>query len=153
HACAFQRAYERCAGSHRAITTDAKQRHGEKAMLLLFPTAPLRSALRLVAPVLVASMSAAHGAEFKPQVAVVAFGLNGDQSVFESEATKAAKVAADRFGSSSVTVRVNTKSREEANSETVSATLKSTAETLHAENDVLFVILTSHGDQAGLEVK
>jgi tetratricopeptide (TPR) repeat protein len=122
-------------------------------MLHLFPTAPVRSALRLAAPFILASMPAAHGAEFKPQVAVVAFGLNGDQSVFESEATKAAKIAADRFDSRSVTVRANTKRREDANVETVPATLKSAAEALHAENDVLFVILTSHGDQAGLEVK
>jgi tetratricopeptide (TPR) repeat protein len=122
-------------------------------MLPLFSTAPARPALRLAVPVLLAFLPAAHAAEFKTQVAVVAFGLNGDQSVFESEATKAAKIAADRFGTSSVTVRANTKHREEANLETVSATLKSAAEGLHAENDVLFVILTSHGDQAGLEVK
>jgi tetratricopeptide (TPR) repeat protein len=122
-------------------------------MLPLFPAAPVRSALHLAIPLLLASLAAARGGEFKTQVAVVAFGLNGDQSVFESEATKAAKIAADRFGSSSVTVRANTKQREEANVETVSATLKSVAEALRTEKDVLFVILTSHGDQAGLEVK
>jgi tetratricopeptide (TPR) repeat protein len=122
-------------------------------MLSLFPAAPVRSVLCLAAPFLLASPPAAQGAEFKAQVAVVAFGLNGDQSVFESEATKAAKITAERFDSNLVTVRANTKHREEANSETVSATLKSAAEALHNENDVLFVILTSHGDQAGLEVK
>jgi tetratricopeptide (TPR) repeat protein len=122
-------------------------------MLPLFPTASAGLALRLAVPFLLDSLAAAHGAEFRPQVAVVAFGLNGDQSVFESEATKAAKIVADRFGSGSVTVRANTKRREDANLETISATLKSAAEALHAGNDVLFVLLTSHGDQAGLEVK
>jgi tetratricopeptide (TPR) repeat protein len=96
---------------------------------------------------------AALGAESKPKVAVVAFGLDGDQSVFESEATKAAKIAADRFGSSSIAVHANTKSREDANAEKVVAALQAAAEGLDAEKDVLFVILTSHGSQAGLEVK
>src|SRR5262249_32870500 len=42
--------------------------------------------------------TASHGAESKPKVAVVAFGLYGDQSVFESEAKGAARIVADRFG-------------------------------------------------------
>jgi hypothetical protein len=54
-------------------------------------------------------------AEFKPKVAVAAFRLYGDQSVFESEATRAAKSLLTSFGSSSVTVRANTKSGDDAN--------------------------------------
>jgi tetratricopeptide (TPR) repeat protein len=122
-------------------------------MRSLFPTAAVRRASCLAAPFLVASLASVQGAPSKPNVVVVAFGLNGDQSVFESEATKAAKIAADRFGSRSVTVRANTKHREDANTEAVAAALKSVAAGLDADNDVLFVILTSHGDQAGLEVK
>jgi tetratricopeptide (TPR) repeat protein len=116
-------------------------------------TVPIRSACRLAAPLLLAFMPAAYGGEIKPKVAVAAFGLDGDQSVFESEAAKAAKIVAERFGSSSVTVRSNTKHREDANAETVASTLQSVAKAMDAGHDVLFVILTSHGSQAGLEVK
>ena len=107
----------------------------------------------LVAPLLLASLPSAQGAEIKPKVTVAAFGLNGDQGVFESEARRAAAVAADRFGSSSAIVRSNTKQREEANAETIAATLQSASKAMDAENDVLFLILTSHGTQDGLEVK
>jgi tetratricopeptide (TPR) repeat protein len=122
-------------------------------MRSLFQTAPVRSALCLAAPFLLASLPAADGAEVKTKVAIVAFGLNGDQSVFESEAKKAAKIAADGFGSSSVTVHANTKRSGDVNAATVATALKSAAESLDPEHDVLFVILTSHGDQSGLEVK
>jgi tetratricopeptide (TPR) repeat protein len=125
----------------------------EKSMRPSWSTAPLRSACRLAAPLLLTFLPAAHGGEIKPKIAVAAFGLDGDQSVFESEATKAAKIVAERFGSSSVTVRSNTKHREDANAETVASTLQSVAGTMDANNDVLFVILTSHGSQAGIEVK
>lgn len=122
---------------------------------------PVRSAFYLAAPLVLACLPAAYGAgsqpeagpDSKPKVVIAAFGLDGDQSVFESEATKAAKIVADRFGSTSVTVKSNTKKLDEANDETVAATLKSLAEKMDADHDVLFVILTSHGDQAGLEVK
>ncbi len=119
---------------------------------------PVRSVLSLAAPLLLTLLPVSHAAEskpneFKPKVAIAAFGLDGDQSVFESEATRAAKIAADRFGSTSVTVKYNTKSREDANGDTIAAALKSAASTLDPDTGVLFVILTSHGDQSGLEVK
>lgn len=107
----------------------------------------------LAALLLLPSSPAAHGAEFKPNVTIAAFGLNGGQSVFESEATRAAAIVANRFGSSSVIVRSNTKRREEANVETIAATLESASKTMDVENDVLFLILTSHGTEDGLEVK
>ncbi len=107
----------------------------------------------LAALLLLPSLPAAHGAEFKPKVTIAAFGLNGDQSVFESEATRAAAIMANRFASNSVIVRSNTKRREDANVETIAATLESASKSMDAENDVLFLILTSHGTQDGLEVK
>ena len=100
-----------------------------------------------------APASASQGAEVKPKVAVVAFGLYGDQSVFESEAKGAAQIVADRFGGGPVIVRANTKSREDATSATVAATLQSAAKAMDVQNDILFVILTSHGSKAGLAVK
>jgi tetratricopeptide (TPR) repeat protein len=96
---------------------------------------------------------ASQGAEFKAKIAVAAFGLYGDQSVFESEAKGAARIVADRFGASSVIVHANTKSREDATSETVAATLQSAAKTMDVQNDILFLILTSHGSRFGVAVK
>src|SRR5258708_18954302 len=52
-----------------------------------------------------ASMSAAEN----PNVTVLAFGLFGAQSVFESEAKGAASIVAQRLGANSVIVRANTK--------------------------------------------
>ena len=97
--------------------------------------------------------SASVATEFKPKVTVAAFGLYGDQSVFESEAKGAARIVADRFGGSSVIVHANTKSREDANFEMIEATLQSASKAMDVQNDILFLILTSHGAQAGLEVK
>ncbi|MBO0751445.1 MAG: tetratricopeptide repeat protein [Bradyrhizobiaceae bacterium] len=114
---------------------------------------PMCSALCVAIPLCLAGLPACHAEEYKSKVAVAAFGLNGDQSVFESEATRAAKIVADRYASSSVTVHSNTRHREEANADTVAATLQSLSRDMQGEYDVLFVILTSHGSQAGLEVK
>jgi tetratricopeptide (TPR) repeat protein len=114
---------------------------------------PILRASWLFALLFLAFSSALHGAEVKPKVAVVAFGLYGDQSVFESEAKGAARIVADRFGGSPVIVRANTKSRADANFETVSATLRSAAKQMDVHNDILFLILTSHGSRAGLAVQ
>jgi len=107
----------------------------------------------LAASVLFALTFASNSAEFKPKVVVAAFGLYGDQGVFESEANSAARIVADRFGSSSVIVRANTKHRDDANLETVAAALQSASKAMDVDNDILLLILTSHGAQAGLEVK
>jgi tetratricopeptide (TPR) repeat protein len=119
----------------------------------IFPSAPIRPASCLAVPLLMAALAAAHGADARPKVAVAAFGLYGDQGVFESEATRAANIVADRFGGGPVSIHANTRSREDANAETIAAALQSVSRTMDADNDVLFVILTSHGSRAGLEVK
>jgi hypothetical protein len=95
----------------------------------------------------------ARAAEGGAKVAVVAFGLFGDQSVFESEANGAAKIMADRFGGAPVIVRSNTKSRTEATPESLTVALDSAAHEIDADNDILMLILTSHGSRAGLVVK
>jgi tetratricopeptide (TPR) repeat protein len=89
----------------------------------------------------------------RPAVTVLSFGLFGDQSVFESEAKGAARIVASRFGGGSVVVRFNSKKSEDATPETLAATLQSAAKTMDADNDILFLILTSHGSRAGLAVK
>ncbi len=94
-----------------------------------------------------------RGAEPKAAVRIVAFGLFGDESVFESEAKGAAQILASHFGEGPAVVRANTKTREEATPETLAATLQSVATTMNLDNDILFLILTSHGSRAGIAVK
>jgi tetratricopeptide (TPR) repeat protein len=114
---------------------------------------PVLRASWLLALLFFAFAPTSYGAEFKPKITIVAFGLYGDQSVFESEAKGAARIVADRFGGGPVIVHANTKSREDATFETVAATLQSAAKAMDVQNDILFLILTSHGSRAGLAVK
>src|SRR5262249_1773713 len=67
----------------------------------------MRQASWLFAVLFFALSSASYGVELKPKVTIAAFGLYGDQSVFESEAKGAARIVADRFGGSPVIVRAN----------------------------------------------
>jgi hypothetical protein len=99
------------------------------------------------------SASPAHAVEDSRKVSVVSFGLFGDQSVFRSEATGAAKIVADRFGHGPVDVQYNSKKGGNATIETLAVSLQTAAKTMDAENDVLFLILTTHGAPAGLAVK
>jgi len=97
--------------------------------------------------------SVAPAATAGPKVTVVSFGLFGDQGVFEREARGAARIVADRFGAGAVIVRANTRSRADATVETLAVALQATAAGMDAENDILVLILTSHGSRAGLAVK
>ncbi len=92
-------------------------------------------------------------AENARKVSVVSFGLFGDQSVFRSEATGAAKIIADRFGGGPVDVQYNSKKGGKATIETLATSLQTAAKGMDAENDVLFLILTTHGSPAGVAVK
>jgi hypothetical protein len=94
-------------------------------------------------------ISAAHAAEDLRKMAVVSFGLFGDQGVFRSEATGAAQIVESRFGGTPVVVKFNTKTGGGATVETLAATLQATARKMHGDSDVLFLILTSHGSLPG----
>jgi hypothetical protein len=96
--------------------------------------------------------SAARTAEPNPKVTVVSFGLFGDQSVFESEAKGAARIVVDRFHAAPAIVHFNTKRGGDATAETLYATLQSAAKEMDAKNDILLLILTTHGSPAGLAV-
>jgi hypothetical protein len=120
--------------------------------------APSVDACRLLAAALLALLVfipafAASSTEPHTRLAVVAFGLFGDQSVFESEAKGAARIVADRFGGNPVIVRANSRNRTEATVATLAAALDAAAKGLDAKNDILALILTSHGSRAGLVVK
>ncbi|KRR24673.1 peptidase C13, legumain asparaginyl peptidase [Bradyrhizobium lablabi] len=84
---------------------------------------------------------------------MVSFGLFGDQGVFRSEATGAAQVVAGRFGGGPIRVQYNSKKGGAATIEGLATSLQAAANGMDAENDILLLILTSHGSQAGLAVK
>ncbi|WP_245320348.1 C13 family peptidase [Bradyrhizobium lablabi] len=112
------------------------------------------SALLVALVVTVApSVSLVHAAEDARRVSVVSFGLFGDQGVFRSEATGAAQVVAGRFGGGPIRVQYNSKKGGAATIEGLATSLQAAANGMDAENDILLLILTSHGSQAGLAVK
>jgi peptidase C13-like protein len=95
------------------------------------------------------SMSAAEN----PNVTILAFGLFGAQSVFESEAKGAASIVAQRLEANSVIVRANTKTRTDVTVASIADALQAAGERMDRDNDVLLLILTSHGSQAGVAVQ
>jgi hypothetical protein len=110
---------------------------------------------RFSAAVAFAALTCVAGARAAPppKVDVVAFGLWGDQSVFASEAEGAARIVARQYGhGGKVVVRVNTAKRGDATEDNLRATLTSLGATMDPERDILFLILTSHGDDKGVAV-
>jgi hypothetical protein len=99
------------------------------------------------------SVSGALSGEANPNVAVLAFGLFGAQSVFQSEATGAASIIAQRLGANPVIVRANTKTRGDVTVASIGRALAAAGQSMDRENDVMVVILTSHGSQAGIAVQ
>jgi Peptidase C13 family len=106
----------------------------------------------VVAPVLLFAF-ASIPAKAAPKVTVLAFGLFGAQSVFESEAKGAADIVAHQLDANEVVVRANTKRRGDVKIASIANTLQSAADHMDRENDLLFLILTSHGSQAGVAVQ
>ena len=98
-------------------------------------------------------VSTVHAVGDVHKVSVVSFGLFGDQGVFRSEATGAAEVVAGRFGGGPINVRYNSKKGGGETIETLDMLLQAAANGMDPENDVLFLILTSHGSRGGLAVK
>ena len=111
--------------------------------------APLIALVLAVAPL----GSPVHAVEGARKVSVVSFGLFGDQGVFRSEATGAAQVVAGRFGRGPINVQYNSKKGGGATIQGLAMALQAAANGMDTENDILFVILTSHGSRAGLAVK
>jgi hypothetical protein len=97
--------------------------------------------------------STVHAIADAHRVSVVSFGLFGDQGVFRSEATGAAQVVASRFGRGPINVEYNSKKGGGATIQALATALQAAANGMDAENDVLFLIHTSHGSRAGLAVK
>src|SRR6516164_6997402 len=112
----------------------------------------LHTALVALALALVPLGTAVNAADDLHKVAVVSFGLFGDQRVFESEATGAAQIVASRFGADPTIVKFNSKKGGDATTASLAATLQATAKNMDDANDVLFIVLTSHGSPDGLAV-
>ncbi len=112
-------------------------------------SAPLIAFVLIFAP----SVSQVYAVDDARKVSVVSFGLFGDQGVFKSEATGAAQVVASRFGNGPIKVQYNSKKGGGATIEGLATSLQVASNGMDAENDVLFLILTSHGSRAGLAVK
>jgi hypothetical protein len=98
-------------------------------------------------------VSAAHAVEDAGKIAVVSYGLFGDQGVFRSEATGAAQVVAGHFESGPIDVHYNFRKGGNATIEALARSLQVAASRMDAEKDVLFLILTSHGSPDGLAIK
>ena len=128
---------------------------GETRLAMTFKSRISRFGALFIALVLTVapSGSPAHAVEDARKVSVVSFGLFGDQGVFKSEATGAAQVVASRFGNVPINVQYNSKRGGGATIEALATSLHVAAKEMDAENDVLFLILTSHGSPAGLAVK
>jgi Peptidase C13 family len=99
------------------------------------------------------SVSTVHAVEDTRKVSVVSFGLFGDQGVFRNEATGAARVIASRFGGAPIDVQYNSRKGGGATIQGLAMSLQAASNGMDASNDILFLVLTSHGSRAGLAVK
>src|SRR3954469_12464063 len=82
---------------------------------------------------------------------ILSFGLWGAQSVFESEAKGASRVLESQLGSEGRSiVRFNTKRTFAATPEALLAAMRTVGRTLDPEEDVLGLVLTSHGGAEGI---
>jgi hypothetical protein len=118
-----------------------------------FSIRQLAAPLLALALTIWSSDSAVHAGEEGGKIGVVSFGLFGDQGVFRSEATGAAKVVARRFETGPIDVAYNSRKGGHATTESLARSLQAAANRLDTERDVLFLILTSHGSPDGLAVK
>src|SRR5262249_7476515 len=97
----------------------------------------LHTALFALALALVPLGTGVNAADDLHKVAVVSFGLFGDQRVFQSEATGAAQIVASRFGADPTIVKFNNKKGGDATTASLAATLQATAKNIDDANDVL----------------
>jgi peptidase C13-like protein len=91
----------------------------------------------------------------EPKGYIVALGLSDDLNVFHSEATRAAAILAKHYGRGAPAPLVFTNSRTSRAATVASLrnALARTSSRMDRENDVLFVFLTSHGNQQGVQIK
>jgi hypothetical protein len=84
---------------------------------------------------------------------IVAFGLFGPQSVFENEASGAARILSEWFGTTvEPIVDFNGKRRGTVSVRSVAASLRAAGAAMDRDRDALVVVLTSHGTPDGLAI-
>ncbi|QFU17241.1 C13 family peptidase [Microvirga thermotolerans] len=84
-------------------------------------------------------------------VYILSFGLWGPQSVFESEAKGAARILERQLGTAGRTIVLsNTKRRSDATPQALFAAAEAVGRALDPEEDVLVLVLTSHGGPQGI---
>jgi hypothetical protein len=137
-----------------ASQLDNGRRVGEWRLGMAFRSSITRLGAPLIALALAlgSTFATLHAAKEHRNVTVVSFGLFGSQGVFRSEATEAAEIVAARFGADPVVVRFNTKTGGNATVGALAETLQKQARKMNRDDDILFVILTSHGSRDGLAV-
>lgn len=85
---------------------------------------------------------------------ILAFGLWDAQNVFALEATRGAAALARELGPGAVTqVRINRKGAAAATPRAILDAIKQVGARMDPERDVLALMMTSHGSQAGIAVK
>jgi hypothetical protein len=102
-----------------------------------------------------ACAEAVNDTRTEPKGYIVALGLSDDLNVFHSEATRAAAILAKYYARGAAAPRVFTNSRTSraASVESLRNALARTSSRMDRENDVLFVFLSSHGSEQGVEIK
>src|SRR5918993_2325637 len=84
-------------------------------------------------------------------VYILSFGLWGPQSVFESEARGAARILEAQLGAKGRSiVRFNTKRRAGATPQSLQAAAEAAGRTLDPAEDIVVLVLTSHGAPEGI---
>ena len=98
--------------------------------------------------------SAVSGARHEfAETRIVSVGLFGPESVFESEAVKAAQILRRWFGATSEPiVRSNRKRGGTANAQSLATSIRAAGATMDPDRNVLVVFLTSHGSPEGLAI-
>ena len=81
---------------------------------------------------------------------VLAFGLWGPESVFESEAKGAAKILREKLGARGAIVRFNGKRRFGALPKDLIGAARTVGATIDPAEDVVVLVLTSHGTPEGI---
>src|SRR5829696_6196834 len=145
-------------------------RSNEWSLMLVFSTRKLTTALvalamafgfattaisqaRITEPLATEQLLARSREGVREETYIVSFGLFGPESVFASEAEKAAKILRARLQpDAQVLVRFNDKRGGSATSAALAASLRSTGRAMTPDKDVLAVFLTSHGSPDGLAV-
>jgi hypothetical protein len=84
---------------------------------------------------------------------IVSFGLFGRESVFESEARKAAQILRTWFGATvEPIVRFNGKRHGYVTARSIAADIRAAGASMDPDRDPLVVVLTSHGSPDGLAI-